>query len=123
MPKSGSTPMTMQQTVESFWARVAKGDKCWEWTGGVTGAEGYGSMYVRGRPRTTAHRFSYELVHGCVPKGLMVCHKCDNPKCVRPDHLFAGTAKENYHDAVKKGRGIGRPSCLDYSYEKRKAKV
>lgn len=87
---------------ELFWPRVLKTDKCWEWTGGLD-RQGYGKFYnQRGAPR--AHRFSYELAFGPIPQGKLVCHHCDNPKCIRPDHLFIGTHKDNTQDAVRKNR-------------------
>lgn len=95
-----------QRHVERFWARVQKSDGCWEWTasrrGGRPGAE-YGAFSV-GRRSVSAHRFSWELHRGLVPEGLMVLHECDNPKCVRPDHLFLGTNLDNIDDMVKKER-------------------
>src|SRR3990167_9291402 len=60
-------------------------------------------LSVNGR-QTYAHRFSYDLHYGPVPKGLSVCHHCDNPPCVRPDHLYAGTVADNARDAVSRGR-------------------
>lgn len=85
---------------ERFWEHVEKrpGDGCWEWTGGKT-PDGYG-----GFDGHRAHRFSYTLVHGFLLPSLCVCHKCDNPSCVRPDHLFAGTRTDNMRDMVAKGR-------------------
>lgn len=91
-----------QDPIPRFWARVQKSDGCWLWTGCVT-AQGYGEMSVNGHP-TTMHRYSYELHHGPIPKGLFVCHTCDVKRCVRPDHLYAGTVADNARDAVQRGR-------------------
>lgn len=86
--------------VDRFWEKVTKTDDCWLWTGaGVR----YGSF--RGPDKTTtAHRFSYELHHGPIENGAYVCHTCDNPKCVNPDHLFLGTQSDNLKDMTDKGR-------------------
>jgi hypothetical protein len=79
-----------------FWDKVQQGTGCWEWTG----------MLRRGRDESTiyAHRLSYELNIAPVPAGLIVCHRCDNPPCVRPEHLFLGTDNDNQRDKVAKGR-------------------
>lgn len=98
----GLTP----ETVAAFWARVKKSDGCWLWAGPVNRkAGGYGVVYARGRGRG-AHRIAYELAHGPVGLGMCVCHKCDNPPCVRPGHLFLGTHKDNADDMQAKGRGV-----------------
>jgi hypothetical protein len=89
---------------DRFWDKVRKSDGCWEWTG--SSRDGlYGSFDVD-RRQVMAHRFSYELHVGKIPAGIMVCHHCDNTKCVRPDHLFLGTAKDNNRDCAAKGRKL-----------------
>lgn len=93
-----------------FWSRVEKTDTCWLWTG-FRNAQGYGKLNVAGRKRG-AHQVAYELTYGPIPKGLDICHHCDNPPCVRPDHLFAGTVSDNMNDAVAKGRKGGKPNLL-----------
>jgi hypothetical protein len=92
-------------TEQRFWAKVAKGDGCWEWTGCRHHQWRYGHFRKEGK-NVQAHRFSWELAHGRpVPDGMMVCHSCDNPPCVNPAHLFLGTAKDNVRDMLSKGRG------------------
>lgn len=76
---------------------------CWMWTGGTIGL-GYAGFNIGGDKRIVAHRFSYKMHFGEIPVGMDICHKCDNPKCVRPDHLFPGTAKDNVRDCMSKKR-------------------
>ncbi len=87
---------------DRFWSKVNKGPKCWEWQACCT-TYGYGVIWW-GKTHKLAHRVVYEMGHGTIPQGMHICHKCDNPPCVRPSHLFLGTPKDNHQDSYRKGR-------------------
>lgn len=89
-----------------FWAKVQKSDGCWNWTASK-GHKGYGTFQI-GHVPVRAARLSFFLANGYWPEPLC-CHRCDNPSCVRPDHLFAGTSSDNAVDMVKKGRKFTMP--------------
>jgi hypothetical protein len=88
-----------------FWAKVQKSAGCWTWTANHL-PKGYGVIGVGAADQglKLAHRVSWEIHFGPIPAGLFVCHRCDNPPCVRPDHLFLGTVQDNVDDMVAKGR-------------------
>ncbi len=96
---------------ERFWPHVDKegpvhpvlGTPCWLWAG-HRDKRGYGQFNVGKRKLRLAHRVAWELTNGPIPDGLFACHHCDNPPCVRPDHLFPGTNGDNINDAIRKGR-------------------
>jgi hypothetical protein len=87
---------------DRFWAKVLTGDGCWTWIGG-RGKCGYG-LILKDNHRLYAHRVSWELHYGPIPERMLICHRCDNPACVRPDHLFQGTQADNMHDCSLKQR-------------------
>lgn len=91
-------PIRAWNTSDVFWSKVQMGDGCWMWTGKQIG-NGYGD----GR-RGSAHRQSWVMANGPIPRGMCVLHRCDVPLCVRPDHLFLGTRGDNNRDCKQKGR-------------------
>lgn len=91
---------------ERFWRKVSKTEQCWIWTGNRR-PNGYGAIQegAKGSRTLSAHRLSYEMHCGPIPDHHVVMHTCDNPSCVRPDHLLVGTYQENMDDMWAKGRG------------------
>jgi|GEM_PF-966020 len=103
--RSGKMPK--QTAAEKILLRVAKqANGCWNWTGSRSQQTGYGTVSWEGDPIRT-HRWAWMHKHGEIPDGLCVLHKCDNPACINPDHLFLGTSRENIEDRDRKGRGKG----------------
>jgi hypothetical protein len=92
-----------------FYAKVAfdGANGCWRWLGGQTRPGGYGRLYLGEGFVGVAHRISWEIHVGPIPDGLRVLHRCDNPPCCNPEHLFLGTSHDNTQDALRKGRLIG----------------
>jgi hypothetical protein len=100
-----------QAMPEHFRSMIEQSDGCWLWSGSKD-RDGYGTYHVS-RVTQKAHRVSWELSFGAVPDGLCVLHKCDNPCCVRPDHLFLGTQADNVKDMNQKGRSSGNVQIPD----------
>lgn len=106
-----SVSLRFRNPLDLLFERTDKKENgCWEFTG-FKNLKGYGKLRSSGQQ--LAHRVSWVIHNGDIPKGMLVCHKCDNPPCCNPDHLFLGTAKDNAHDAIKKGR-------IDFSANGRK---
>lgn len=107
-------------TPQLFRERLIDDEKgCWVWNG-PTDADGYGKTWYQGRSNVRVHRIAYELWVGDIPPGMMVLHKCDNPPCGNPKHLFLGTHLDNMRDAVKKGRkykGVKNPNVKLTEYQ------
>ena len=104
---------------ERFWAKVDRRgpDDCWNWTA-MTHPDGHGRIGEGGHygRMLYAHRVSYELHIGPIPPGLVVMHKCDNPRCVNPAHLQLGTDADNHRDCWNKGRSPFKPSMPGASH-------
>lgn len=89
---------------ERFWPKVQRSEGCWTWTG-AKDWDGYPIFGLSSSQKSVrGHRWVYEQENGPIPPGMQVCHTCDNPSCVRPDHLFLGTNQDNMTDRNRKGR-------------------
>jgi hypothetical protein len=93
-----------------FWSKVLKGDNCWEWQS-LKNELGYGEIRQGSskEPKVKAHRVSWEIHFGPIPERMIICHKCDNPSCVNPEHLFLGSFSDNMRDMDSKGRRRKNP--------------
>lgn len=100
-------PPPKKTPIERFFEKVEKTSSCWLWKAHKN-QKGYGMFHYK--KDMSAHKFSYLLHKGDVPKTMFVCHKCDTPSCVNPEHLWLGTNKENVQDSKDKGRNI-RPTA------------
>ena len=88
---------------ERLWEKTDKAGSCWIWVG-TTNRDGYGNIGIDNKKTALTHRVAWMVTHGPIPVDLCVLHRCDNPRCVNPDHLFLGTQADNMRDMMLKGR-------------------
>lgn len=92
-----------ERVIKRFWKYVEKTNGCWLWKA-QKNKMGYGRFYPFKPHAVLAHRFMFQIINKSNIKNSYILHKCDNPPCVNPDHLYAGTQKDNMHDCIKRGR-------------------
>jgi hypothetical protein len=98
--------MRPAHTIDTLLSKTKQNGDCLEFTGALSDL-GYGKVGYKGKVYM-AHRLAYQLKNGGIPTGAVICHKCDNPACINPEHLFVGTHKDNIQDMIQKGRRKGR---------------
>jgi hypothetical protein len=106
MPREAVERMARKRAatfIDRFWSYIQKSDGCWLWMRALD-KDGYGDCHRAGVAKG-AHRIAFALTYGSIPNGLSVLHKCDNPRCCRPDHLYAGTPADNVRDREERRRG------------------
>lgn len=94
-------PLLTDSDIQRFWQKVDRSSGCWEWKASFSGK--YGQFGI-GRSAWYAHRVAWTIANGPIPDRRYICHSCDNPSCVRPEHLFIGTPTDNVRDCIAKGR-------------------
>lgn len=116
-PGHGSSPIENR-----FWNRLDKSggdDSCWNWTGARL-PKGYGIVGISQGKHKYTHRVAWELTNGPIPEGLWVLHRCDNPPCCNPAHLFIGNNRDNVLDMIQKGRAKRGPALGNQNWRGKK---
>lgn len=116
--RQAKTPF--EYLIQRVYVDMGSDDPCWVFTGGKD-KDGYGQCHSAKTAKelgvTRAHQMSYATFNGPIPDGMFICHKCDNPSCINPSHLFLGTALDNNKDMWGKGRWVsGKKPIFDHSY-------
>lgn len=106
LPQSVKEIKFSDKDIERFWSKVHKGgeDECWDWMRGKD-KDGYGAFWLNNED-IRAHRLAFIMKNGQIPSNMFVCHRCDNPACVNPGHMFLGSSRDNINDMLSKGRTL-----------------